>query len=102
MFYKGLNFIGFIRIMFSPVLIFTLLGGIIYYTLLHDTFAGKLTWTLLIILGFILGVLWAMKIAKRQDPQSYLSKMSSSEDIGSGIKKDAKKKSPGVAEDFNY
>lgn len=99
MFYKGLNFLGFIRIMFSPVLILTLLGGILYFTWLRDTFAGKLTWVLLILLGFILGVLWAMRVATRNGTQSYLSKISASEDIGSGNLKN-EKKSPDEAEDL--
>lgn len=74
-----MELIGWLKIVASPVLISLIIGGIIYFpnpTQLNLTIAITV-----IILGLLIGILWANKIWKTKGTISFISQIGATPDL---------------------
>lgn len=83
---KTFEIIGWIRIAISPIIIGTGIAAIIYF---RNPTKGRLLLALLILLaGFVLGIIWATRIYKsKQGTAHFLSSASSTPELDKDINK---------------
>lgn len=81
--FKFFNFLlelfGWLKIVASPLLIFLIIGGIIYFP--NPTQLNLIIAMAVIILGLLIGILWANKIWKTKGTISFLSQISATPDL---------------------
>jgi hypothetical protein len=81
--FKIFNFLlelfGWLKIVASPLLISLIIGGIIY--LPNPTQLNLIIAMAVIILGLLIGILWANKIWKTKGTISFLSQISATPDL---------------------
>ncbi len=73
------EFINWIRIVSSPTLIGLIVGGVFYYFFQNPI--GKVLWVICAIIGFILGIIWASSIWRKQGTTTFLSKIIATPDL---------------------
>jgi hypothetical protein len=81
--FKIFNFLlelfGWLKIVASPLLISLIIGGIIYFP--NPTQLNLIIAMAVIILGLLIGILWAHKIWKTKGTISFLSQISATPDL---------------------
>ena len=80
--------IGWIRIVLSPLLVFSAIGAILYYN-----FPSLFTYVFALLLGalgLVIGVLWANRIWKKYGTMQFLSRVNASPDLDKKIDEEKK------------
>ncbi len=81
--FKIFNFLlelfGWLKIVASPLLISLIIGGIIYFP--NPTQLNLIIAMAVIILGLLIGILWANKIWKTKGTISFLSQINATPDL---------------------
>lgn len=74
-----LEILGWLRIVLSPTLISTVIGGVLY--LYFKNTAGVYLGVGVAILGLIIGVVWASRTWKKEGTVNFLSKVNASPEL---------------------
>jgi len=71
--------IGFIQIVLGPTIVGCLIGFAIYNSKTDTT--GLTISIIVAAIGLIAGIVWAVKVTKKQDPADYVSQIRASPDL---------------------
>ena len=69
-----ISFLGAIEILVSPTLFGAFFGFIV--NCFYPSLTGIIIWIILILIGLILGIIWALKITQKEGTMEFMSRVS--------------------------
>ncbi|MBW8360420.1 MAG: hypothetical protein K0M63_11550 [Weeksellaceae bacterium] len=86
MFTKIIESYSFFKIVLSPLLIGIILGFALYQYFEQDQ-TGTVLFAVCILLGLIIGIIWAVRVTRKYGAHRFISRVDASEDIDRALNK---------------
>jgi ABC-type transport system involved in cytochrome c biogenesis permease subunit len=89
MFTKFIESYSFFKIVLSPLLIGSIVGFALYQYFEQDQ-TGAVLFGVCILLGLIIGIIWAVRVTRKYGAHHFISRVDASEDVTEAVSKKKK------------